>query len=122
VELEYKRDARTGEMKLLDVNARTWGYHTLGEAAGVDFPSLLFQDMLGHAVGPCRTRHGVKWIRLATDLPTAALQIARGQLGLAAYARSVAHSQVEAVFVTDDIKPGLAEVLLIPYLAVRRGF
>jgi D-aspartate ligase len=42
VELEYKLDPRDGRYKLLDVNARTWGYHTLGEAAGVDFSYLLF--------------------------------------------------------------------------------
>ena len=28
VEIEYKHDARDGTYSLLDVNARTWGYHT----------------------------------------------------------------------------------------------
>ena len=49
VELEYKHDPRDGAYKLLDVNARTWGYHTLGTAAGVDFPYLLFRDQVGPA-------------------------------------------------------------------------
>src|SRR5207247_1403581 len=39
VELEYKLDPRDRQFKLLDVNARTWGYHTLGLKAGVDFRS-----------------------------------------------------------------------------------
>ena len=30
VELEYKLDPRDSQYKLLDVNARTWGYHSLG--------------------------------------------------------------------------------------------
>src|SRR6185312_12978622 len=30
VELEFKLDPRDGKYKLLDVNARTWGYHSLG--------------------------------------------------------------------------------------------
>ena len=30
VELEYKLDERDGQYKLLDVNARTWGYHFFG--------------------------------------------------------------------------------------------
>ena len=38
VELEYKLDPRDGQYRLLDVNGRTWGYHTLGFEAGVDFP------------------------------------------------------------------------------------
>ena len=44
VELEYKLDPRDGQYNLLDVNGRTWGYHTLGPGAGVDFPYLLFRD------------------------------------------------------------------------------
>ncbi len=63
VELEYKLDPRDGQYKLLDVNGRTWGYHTLGSSAGVDFPYLLFADQVGEAVQPCRGRAGVSWIR-----------------------------------------------------------
>ena len=47
VEVEYKLDPRDCQFKLLDVNARTWGYHTLGLCAGVDFPYLLYLDQLG---------------------------------------------------------------------------
>lgn len=70
VELEYKRDPRDGVYKLLDVNARTWGYHTLGPRAGVDFPYLLFADQTQQPLEPGRTRPGVRWIRLVTDVPT----------------------------------------------------
>ncbi len=71
VELEYKRDPRDGRAKLLDVNARTWGYHSLGAAAGVDFPHLLYRDQLGEAVEPSRAKAGVRWVRWATDVPNA---------------------------------------------------
>ena len=37
VEIEYKLDPRDGVCRLLDVNGRAWGYHTLGPRAGVDF-------------------------------------------------------------------------------------
>ena len=60
VELEYKLDPRDGQYKLLDVNARTWGYHTLGPRAGVDFSYLFFADQLGMPVEPCRARTRVK--------------------------------------------------------------
>jgi predicted ATP-grasp superfamily ATP-dependent carboligase len=122
VELEYKRDPRDGQLKLLDVNARTWGYHTLGAAAGVDFPALLFDDQLGRTVERRRGRAGVSWIRLLTDLPTAALQIAGRRLTAREYARSVRGAATEAVFMRDDLLPGVAELALVPYLAVRRGF
>jgi len=47
VEVEFKQDPRDGQFKLLDVNARTWGFHSIGGPAGVDFPYLLFADQMG---------------------------------------------------------------------------
>src|SRR5262249_31011075 len=69
-ELEYKLDPRDGKYKLLDVNARTWGFHALGPAAGVDFSHMLFADQLGEGVQNCHGRAGVGWMRAVTDIPT----------------------------------------------------
>jgi predicted ATP-grasp superfamily ATP-dependent carboligase len=123
VELEYKRDERDRRIKLLDVNARTWGYHSLGQRAGVDFPYLLHADQLGLAIGNgLRATPGVSWIRLATDVPTAALELARRRLHPRAYLRTVRAADVESVFSYDDPLPALAELALLPYLSVKRGF
>jgi predicted ATP-grasp superfamily ATP-dependent carboligase len=122
VELEYKLDPRDGEYKLLDVNARTWGYHTLGRRAGVDFPYLLYADQLGHPVAPCQGRAGVSWVRVVTDLPVGLVEITKGRLGLRSYLRSLRDSDEEAVFSRQDPLPGLVELALIPYLSVKRGF
>jgi predicted ATP-grasp superfamily ATP-dependent carboligase len=121
VELEYKQDPRDGVHKLLDVNARTWGYHTLGAAAGVDFPYLLFRDQLGLPVGPVRARADVRWVRLLTDLPNAARDVRAGRLRVGPYLRSLRQADTEAVFSLRDPLPGLYELALLPYLAVSRG-
>jgi D-aspartate ligase len=121
VEVEFKLDPRDGEYKLLDVNGRTWGYHTLGGGAGVDFPYLLFADQMGQSVEACRGRAGVSWIRLMTDLPTGLAEIGRGRIKGADYLRSLRNFHVEAVFDREDPLPGLMELALIPYLAVKRG-
>jgi D-aspartate ligase len=122
VELEYKLDPRDGQYKLLDVNGRTWGYHTLGPGAGVDFPYMLFADQSGETVQPRRGRAGVRWIRLLTDFPTGLREIFARRQELGAYLRSLNTFDVEAVFSKSDPLPGLAELLLLPYLAVKRGF
>ena len=122
VELEYVLDSRDGVFKLLDVNARTWGYHTLGEAAGVDFSYLLYADQLGEPVEPGRARPGVTWIRLVTDIPTGVVQIASRRLRLGDYLRSLAGVDAEAVFSRRDPVPGLIELAFLPYLSVKRGF
>jgi len=123
VELEYKHDARDGQPKLLDFNARTWGYHGLGMRAGVDFPYHLYADQTGlPAPDAGRAAAGVSWIRVATDVPTAAVEVARGSLSLREYVRSLRGCRAESVLSRDDPLPALAELALLPYLAVRRGF
>ena len=121
VELEFKRDERDDVVKLLDVNARTWGYHSLGAASGVDFPALLHRDQLGLPVQSCRARPGVRWVRLATDAPNAVRDIRRHQLRAADYLRSLRGIDVGAVWAADDPLPAVAEIGILPYLAMRRG-
>ena len=121
VELEYKRDSRDGAYKLLDVNARTWGYHTLGPASGVDFPYLLFRDQLGNPVEEAHARPGVHWIRLTTDVPNAMRDISARRMGSRDYLRTLRSINTEAVFSLRDPLPGLYELALLPYLAVKRG-
>ena len=45
--LEFKQDARTGEVYLIEVNGRFWGSLQLAIAAGVDFPYLTYQLAIG---------------------------------------------------------------------------
>lgn len=122
VEVEYKLDPRDGRYKLLDVNARTWGYHSLGAKAGIDFSYMLFRDQVGLPVSCCQARPGVAWMRLATDVPAAFMAIIAKEANLKSYLESLRDCSVEAVFSTDDPLPGIAELFLLPYLAAKRGF
>jgi D-aspartate ligase len=121
-ELEFKLDPRDGQYKLFDVNARTWGYHSLGTAAGVNFSSMLFDDQTGQSVEPARARAGVTWIRLVTDVPVGILAVLRGRLNPWTYLKSVFGADTEAVFSFDDPLPSLVETALVPYLFYKRGF
>lgn len=122
VELEYKLDPRDSQYKLLDVNARTWGYHSLGAQAGVDFSYMLYADQIGLPVPVSAGRAGVAWVRTTTDIPAALSAIFSGDTDLKSYLQSLRNCDVEAVFSPRDPLPGIAEVVLIPYLAIKRGF
>lgn len=122
VEVEYKLDPRDSQYKLLDVNARTWGYHSIGPRSGVDFSYMLYADQVGLPVARCKGQSGIGWVRMTTDLPAACMGLLAGDLDLKDYLHSLRNCNVEAVFSREDPLPGLAEVLLVPYLALKRGF
>jgi D-aspartate ligase len=121
VEIEFKRDSRDGHFKLLDVNARTWGFQALGRAAGVDFPYLLFADQVGYPTTPARGIAGKSWLRLITDAPTSALAMVRRELTFSSYVRSLKRMHVESVFDVRDPLPAIAEIALLP-LMLRKSF
>jgi D-aspartate ligase len=109
-EIEFKRDPRDGQYKILDVNARAWGFHTLGQAAGVDFPYLLFADQLGYPVEPQRGRAGVGWL----------LEVLTGRMSLGSYIQSIRRTKVESVFCSSDPLPSAVEFALFPYFVTKK--
>ncbi len=119
-EIEFKRDPRDGKYKLLDVNARAWGFHGIGYSCGVDFPYLLFADQMGIPIEPIRARAGVGWLRLVSDIPTAVSDFFHGSLSLGAYLRSLRATRTESVFSWKDPLPSVAEIAMLPYLAAKK--
>jgi len=122
VEVEFKQDPRDGQYKLLDVNARTWGFHSLGVPAGVDFPYLLFADQLALPSRQVRSEPGIGWLRLVSDVPTAVADMWHGRVSVGSYLTSLRRAQIESVFSINDPLPSLMECTLLPYLVVRKYF
>ena len=116
-ELEFKYDRRDRRYKLLDINARLWTWHTLCERAGMDFPYLMWQFARGEAIPELRARPGVRWVRMSTDLLSAASELFRGRLSPQAYTRSLRRPIEYALFASDDPLPAM---LHLPLSAWRR--
>ncbi len=121
-EVEFMRDSRDGGYKMIEVNPRPWGWHTLAIAAGVDLPYMLYQDMIGEEIVGQWGLNDSKWVRLATDIPTVCLEIINGRMTLGEYVSSMKGTIEFAVFSLDDPGPFIAEIALLPYLFAKRGF
>src|SRR5262249_40991218 len=50
--VEFKRDARDGVSKLLEINGRFWGSLQLAVDSGVDFPYLLYRQAVDGDIDP----------------------------------------------------------------------
>jgi predicted ATP-grasp superfamily ATP-dependent carboligase len=122
-EVEFMQDPRDGKYKLIEVNPRVWGWHTLAIAAGVDLPYLLYRDMLGKPIQDIQPPSNYfKWVRLTTDIPTALGEIIKGNMKIGDYVASLRGKKEFAVFRADDPLPFFAEIAMIPYLWKKRGF
>jgi predicted ATP-grasp superfamily ATP-dependent carboligase len=122
VEVEFKHDARNDTYRLLDVNPRVWGWHSLGARAGIDFPYLQWRMVHEQPVPEGKGCPGVCWMRMSTDVASALVEIVHKRLSIAEYVRSLRQPHESAVFATDDPIPGLLEIPSVAYLLGRRCF
>lgn len=82
-EVEFKRDPRTGEYRLIEMNARHWDQHELGCVSGVNLTSVAYCHLTGQPV-PIRrglTRSAV-WIAEDELLSYAVRSAIQGRLRL----------------------------------------
>jgi predicted ATP-grasp superfamily ATP-dependent carboligase len=121
-EVEFMQDPRDGNYKLIEVNPRVWGWHTIAIASGVDLPYLLYQDTIGEEMDIRLPINHMKWVRLITDVPTVLSEIIKGRMKVGDYLKSMKGKKEFAVFALDDPLPFLAEIAMIPYLWLKRGF
>ncbi|HKV60725.1 MAG TPA: ATP-grasp domain-containing protein [Candidatus Acidoferrum sp.] len=120
VEVEFKRDPCNGQLKVLDINPRVWGWHTLCKRAGVDFPHLLWLLFRDEPVPRLRGRAGERWMHMSADLRVAVEEILRGRLSLRAYMRSLSGPMESAIFAWDDPLPGILDLPLFAWTACKR--
>ncbi len=113
IEAEFKRDRRDGKLKLLDLNPRVWGWHSLSVGAGVDFPYLFWRLAQGEPIPEIRGAIGARWVRMVTDIPAVLAELRSGRLTFRAYLKSLRRPLQFAVFARDDLAPGLLEAPLL---------
>jgi D-aspartate ligase len=121
-EVEFMYDNNDKKFKFLEINPRTWGWHTLGSKAGVNFSALLFMDISNEPVSANSFEKNVKWIRLLTDTPIVISEICRRRLKLIDYLDSLKGKKEFAVCSSKDPLPFIIEILSAPYLWHKRGF
>lgn len=120
IELEFKRDARDGTFRLLDINGRAWTWHALGARAGVEFPYLAWRLSQGLPVSPVRAPPGVRWVRLVTDIPSALGALRAGELSPGDWLASLRGPRQAAVWAADDPLPAVVDTGLVAGRTARR--
>lgn len=112
VEVEFKRDGRTGTYKVLDVNPRAWSWLSLCEAGGFDFAASFAAILSGHAEPLQHAELGHAWVHVSRDAIAACHLLARGQLNLGVWFKQYRQKLTYAVFSKDDPWPAVMELPL----------
>jgi len=121
VELEFKHDQRDGLDKLLDINVRPWGWHTLCIACGLDFPYMQYRDALGQPLDAVTVRYGPRWRRLITDVPAALQEIGARISTPAGYLRSLPGRTVPSVLDPRDPLPVVGDLAVALWRSLKTG-
>lgn len=67
--IEFKRDSRDGVFKLMEINGRHNLSGSLAVACGIDFPWIMYQDLVnGHREPAWDYKENVFWIDLTKDI------------------------------------------------------
>ena len=110
VEVEFKQDAADGRPKLLDVNVRVWGWHSIGAPAGVDFSHAAYRLALGERLEPRTGAAGVRWTRLTIDLAYGLADVVGRRMRFVDLLRSLRRPLEGPIAGRDDPLPALLEV------------
>jgi predicted ATP-grasp superfamily ATP-dependent carboligase len=109
--VEFKRDARDGRLKLMEINARHYGTHTLATACGVNISAAAYYDAVGRPFVAPRQREGVRWVLLTRDLVASPRLMARGKLTPLEWLTSLRGIRVDGALSLDDPIPSSVEVV-----------
>lgn len=107
---EFKRDARTGELKLIEVNHRLTLATEQLRRAGADLPWFVYSRALGLPAPEIRCRPGVTLWSPGRDVRAYLERRADGDLPLASWLRSVARPHTFLLASLSDPRPAFASV------------
>jgi predicted ATP-grasp superfamily ATP-dependent carboligase len=120
--VEFKRDERSGELKLIECNHRLDGATELARAGGVDLARLVYARALHRDGETLRPREGVRLWNPVEDSRSAWELWRRGELSASAWLRSLLHPLRFQLFDRRDIKPSLVGAARITIHIARRPF
>lgn len=119
--VEFKRDARDGRLKIIECNHRFTAANEIVRRAGLDLALLTYNRALGRPGPPMGSfREGLHlWDPVDDTLAFLTLH-GRGELALRPWVRSLLHRQTLPLLSWDDPKPALLHAVRRAWLVTRR--
>ena len=120
--IEFKRDSRDGQLKLIEFNVRSASQLALPIDSGIDLPFIAYSDLVGKSITlPGPQRDGVRWIDFGQDALSFWEMHKSRDLSFGQWLRDLLSARSYAYFARDDLGPALARTGELIRGALRRG-
>ncbi|UNK20312.1 carboxylate--amine ligase [Paenibacillus sp. N3/727] len=109
-EIEFKKDAKTGEFYLLEINARTTTLNSLLYKCGINFPLLAYNELTGKEIGSKALREdtGIAFCFLTEDLISSRQYVRNKELTRTEILKSYFRKKAPAVWSFKDPAPAFS--------------
>ena len=120
-EIEFLRDKRDNQYKLIEINPRTWLWVGLAKECGVDFAKIAYRYVNNLAQEyPTNYVIGIKWINRLTDIVFSINALLNKRISFKEYISPLRGDKTYAIWSKQDPLPGLIFPFLSLYIARKR--
>ncbi|MFH1678406.1 MAG: hypothetical protein ABH914_02170 [Candidatus Omnitrophota bacterium] len=107
-EVEFRRDPRDNQYKMIEINPRLWTQHALAAKSNIDIAYTAYADLSDIKEFPDsrrQTQKRINWIFPPRDIRASLVYLFRGELRFKDWMRSFNGRKEWAIFAWDDLMP-----------------
>ena len=117
-EIEFKKDSKSGKFMFLEVNSRTWKWHSICEAANVELLNPYYEYLTsGKSNFEVQVQRDAYFRHDLTDLP---MRVKMRLNNLTVINSPKGFNKQHAVWSKKDFLPWFVEKVLVPYFVFKR--
>ena len=120
-EVEFMYDEELNDFKLIEINPRTWKWHTIANRIGINVVGMLLDYVNGK---PLTEQHNeqadIGWTERLTDTYVMLTEAAKGRFSYHDYQQTRELEKEFACFSWRDPLPGIMYIVMSPYLLFKR--
>jgi len=120
-EVEFMYDEKIKDYKLIEINPRTWKWHTMSNKVGINLIKMLIDDFDGKEIKEFEnTVENIGWIEQLTDTFIMISEVLKGRMKFKDYRKTLRMDKEYATWDKKDPWPAIMYIILSPYFYFTR--